>query len=117
MNALREIQDWYRSECDGEWEHGYGVKINTLDNPGWSVTIHLDGTAVEERKFASVSYGLGKDAIDGSDEWLYCRVEEKKFEGRGGPHKLEEILEIFLRWTKQPNHPAEPTSPSRGGSS
>lgn len=25
------LQSWYLSNCDGEWEHGYGVAIDTLD--------------------------------------------------------------------------------------
>ncbi|HVX91265.1 MAG TPA: immunity 53 family protein [Candidatus Paceibacterota bacterium] len=102
MNHLHKLQEWYRSQCDGDWEHGYGVKITTLDNPGWSVSIDLVGTAVEEKNFEPVLYGVGKDAVEGSDEWLSCRVEEKTFEGRGGPQKLEEILELFLQWTKGP---------------
>jgi len=34
-NVMERIQDWYRRQCDGDWEHSYGVKIETLDNPGW----------------------------------------------------------------------------------
>ena len=103
MSTLQKLQDWYRSECDGEWEHGCGVSISTLDNPGWSVTIDLDGTSLEGRRFEAVSYGVGKDAVEGSDDWLDCRVEEKRFQGRGGPRKLEEILEIFMRWKVMAN--------------
>jgi hypothetical protein len=102
MTVLQELQNWYRAQCDGEWEHGYAIQISTVDNPGWKVTIHLDGTALEEEKFEAVSYGVGKEAIEGSDDWLLCRVEEKRFEGRGGPQKLEEIIKIFLQWTKSP---------------
>jgi hypothetical protein len=28
------LEAWYASRCDGEWEHGYGISIETLDNPG-----------------------------------------------------------------------------------
>ncbi len=40
-DILAWLQDWYRSRCDGTWEHSYGVKIDTLDNPGWLVTVDL----------------------------------------------------------------------------
>jgi hypothetical protein len=119
MAALDELQYWFRSECDGVWEHGSAVQISTLDNPGWSVTIDLAGTTVEGRKFEPVRLGIGKDAVEGSDDWLYCRVENKKFEGRGGPHKLSEILDIFLRWTRGPNQSPQHNADSRptsGGS-
>ncbi len=37
MNTLTWIQKWYAKHCNGDWEHFYGVKIETVDNPGWSV--------------------------------------------------------------------------------
>jgi hypothetical protein len=43
MNELIKIQELYRSECNGDLEHQYGIKIETLDNPGWSVEIVLIG--------------------------------------------------------------------------
>jgi hypothetical protein len=101
MNTLRKLQDWYRSQCDGDWEHGYGVKIDTLDNPGWSVTINLDGTNLEGKKFAEIGHGTGRESIEGSEDWLMCRLEEKQFKAYGGPRKLEEMLEIFLRWAEE----------------
>ncbi len=51
MNALEELQNWYLSECNEDWEHSYGVKIETLDNPGWSVTINLEDTYLETIEF------------------------------------------------------------------
>ena len=99
MQTLQELQDWYRSQCNGEWEHAGGVTIGTLDNPGWSVDIDLGGTTLDQKAFETVSHGVGEGAVDGEDNWLVCRVEGKIFRGRGGPNKLEEILQIFLRWT------------------
>ncbi len=34
MDLLTWVQRWYLDQCDGEWEHEWGVKIDTLDNPG-----------------------------------------------------------------------------------
>jgi Immunity protein 53 len=47
--ALTWLQAWYAARCDGDWEHGYGVAIQTLDNPGWSLRINLEGTMLEGR--------------------------------------------------------------------
>jgi hypothetical protein len=33
-DLLKRLQDWYVSQCDGGWEHTYGISIDTLDNPG-----------------------------------------------------------------------------------
>jgi immunity protein 53 of polymorphic toxin system len=47
--GLALLEEWYVSQCHGDWEHSWGVKIDTLDNPGWSISIHLDETRAETR--------------------------------------------------------------------
>ena len=44
MNNFLWLEQWYLQQCDGEWEHSFGVTIGTLDNPGWTVRINLQGT-------------------------------------------------------------------------
>ena len=41
---LERLQRWYLYRCDGDWEHSFGITIETLDNPGWMVTIDLQDT-------------------------------------------------------------------------
>ena len=41
---LKWLQQWYLAQCDGEWEHGSALTIGTIDNPGSSVKICLEGT-------------------------------------------------------------------------
>jgi hypothetical protein len=33
-SILPKLQTWYTEECNGDWEHQFGVDIGTLDNPG-----------------------------------------------------------------------------------
>ncbi|QDU82836.1 hypothetical protein Pla110_45990 [Polystyrenella longa] len=35
---LLALQAWYHYRCDGEWEHRYGLTIETCDNPGWQIS-------------------------------------------------------------------------------
>jgi Immunity protein 53 len=88
--VLARIQEWYRSQCNGDWEHSYGVKIETLDNPGWLVSIDLTDTEWEHtlrpRKF-----------VERSDiDWVQSEVTDRKFVGCGGVGNLCEVLELFL---------------------
>jgi hypothetical protein len=55
MDTLQELQNWYQSHCDGDWEHSNGVRIGNLDNPGWSVMIDLVGTELAERVFSEMA--------------------------------------------------------------
>jgi len=95
MNTLQEFQQWFQSQCDGEWEHGYAVKIESLDNPGWVVTIELTDTELVDRPFTEVQ------RLEHETDWIHCRVHDHKFEGHGGPFKLDEILQIFLAWAAE----------------
>jgi len=98
MKELERLQAWYLAQCDGEWEHGYGVSIDTLDNPGWMVDINLKGTSLENRSFLEVARGMEPDETD----WISCKVEGAKFQGAGGASNFGEILGVFLDWAEQP---------------
>ena len=56
MNSfgLTELQAWYIAQCDGAWEHTYGIKIETLDNPGWMLRVDLVETELAGRAFDRV---------------------------------------------------------------
>ena len=86
------IQEWYRAQCDGVWEHSYGIKIETLDNPGWSVAIDSLGTAVEHVSMETVF----RD--NGPDDWIRLEVKKEQFRGHGDPMRLNAILASFQAW-------------------
>jgi hypothetical protein len=96
MSILIALQNWYKDNCNGDWEHSYGVKIDTLDNPGWSVKIDLIDTDWEGSVFDSVQIQR-----ENEDDWIFCKVEDKSFIGCGGPDNLAEILEIFIAWVNK----------------
>lgn len=89
MKTIQRIQAWFKNQCDGEWEHDNAIKIQTLDNPGWLVTIDLTDTSLEG---ASHSFKVDHSAFD----WLFIKVENKVFQGSGDPSKLKAILNYFL---------------------
>jgi hypothetical protein len=90
--ALFRLQDWYLAHCDGEWEHSYGVKINTLDNPGWELIVDLDHTELADEPFKAVE----RESDD--RDWIRCQLRGSKFEAAGGPLNLQEIIDTFLTW-------------------
>lgn len=86
------LQDWYFKQCDGDWEHQYGIKINTLDNPGWSVVIDLIDTNCEKKGFSEIDKQIN------DNNWIQCNVKNGKFIGAGGPNNLIDIINIFITW-------------------
>ena len=90
-SALERLVSWYASYCDGDWEHSYGVTIETSDNPGWTVKIDLADTELEN---IHIEYSR-QDRSE--TDWVGYKVVDWKFVGAGGVGNLEEILEIFLK--------------------
>jgi len=91
-NAILQLQQWYEAQCNGDWEHQYGISIESLDNPGWRVEIDLKGTT-----FAGVLFTRVEQKHQ-NGEWLLCWAEDDKFVGAGDPSKLIVILQHFLEW-------------------
>jgi len=91
QTTLERIQNWYFENCDGEWEHTYQVKIETLDNPGWTIMIDLEETYLENLAFSKEFQNSVTE-----DDWYVFRVESKKLQIACGPKNLEQVLIIFL---------------------
>jgi hypothetical protein len=87
------LEDWYTAQCDGEWEHQSGVKIDTLDNPGWIVQINLNGT-----RYAGIQNATLIDERELEIEWIVCEIKAGDFIGCGGSNQLGRILQTFRKW-------------------
>lgn len=94
-NTLEWLQNWYLSQCNGDWEHEYGIKIDTLDNPGWTIYIDLTDTRCENKSF--VPMNLRKDEQD----WIQCNVVDNQFKGAGSALNLIKILNVFRQWVEK----------------
>ena len=100
MNIIKELEEWYSSQCNEDWEHSYGIEIGNIDNPGWYLKVDLTETDLESKPYTPLSYGIGDNAeISGSD-WISTEVEDNSFIGYGGPGKLEELISTFMTWAK-----------------
>jgi hypothetical protein len=105
INLIKWLSDWYSSNCDDYWEHDYGVKIETLDNPGWSIEIDIEGTdvVVKNQSFKSPEYNSTTD-------WYCYKVENGRYEASGDPSKLELLICTFKDLVE---NSAEETEPVR----
>lgn len=94
-NELDRLQKWYLSQCNGDWEHTYGVTIENIDNPGWTLSVQLADTSLHESNFEPRS-------VQRSDaDWIHCAVSDMQFRGSGGAQNLTEILRVFLDWAEK----------------
>lgn len=98
MEVLLRLQQWYALQCDGNWEHQFGVSIESLDNPGWLVKIDITGTAVENRPFVEIAEGVDANNHPDESPWIHCSVRESSWQGAGDQTQLARLIEVFLDW-------------------
>lgn len=88
-DLLTRLQNWYKTNCNGDWEHSWGLSIGTIDNPGFTIRINLTDTSLENLEF--------ERSIDNGDfDWIFIKVKDKVYEAHSDPTKLTVALTIFL---------------------
>jgi hypothetical protein len=92
--ALSWLQGWYMAHCDGEWEHAYGVTIESADD-GWTVEIELTGTELQSRSFRSVATRWG-----GDDDWMRASLDSAVWRATCGPESLTQCVTEFRHWAQ-----------------
>lgn len=105
---LERLQRWFAAQCNGTWEHDWGVKIETLDNPGWLVRIDLTGTPWAAKEFSRRKEGINDAGHPMEERWIHCFTQDQLFLGACDPRQLDRVFELFLAWV-------EADSPSAGG--
>ena len=95
MNPIEFLLAWYRSQCNGNWEHSNGITIESLSTPGWMVTIDLFETPLQDKSMPAIRHERSET------DWLLCEVDHNRFRGQGDPQKLVPILQAFQNWAAQ----------------
>jgi hypothetical protein len=89
MEIIDWIQDWFKDNCDGEWERGQGIQITTLEDPGWEVEIDISTTSI-----ANLELDWILNEVSAND-WYGVKIENQKFSASGDAGKLEFLLNLF----------------------
>jgi hypothetical protein len=95
MNQLDILDGWYHRQCNGVWEHSYGVSVDTCDNPGLIVKIDVVGSDMEGKAFEELKEGDLSGNVS-YDDWRVCKVVEGVFIGAGS--NLNRVVEVFNAW-------------------
>lgn len=99
---LEWLMNWYVRECNNDWEHSYGVKIETLDNPGWTIEIDLRETLLEGRSFASTHGEIAGDLDEWRNlgSWWTAEADAACFRAACGPTDLSAVIGVFRQWAE-----------------
>ncbi len=90
MTNLEKLQNWYIQQIDGDWEHTYGVKIDTLDNPAWLLEVDLAQTKYQN---LNIEYQIFEKS---KTDWYAIKIQNHKFKATGDPTKLDILISKFF---------------------
>ncbi|HLP69831.1 MAG TPA: immunity 53 family protein [Rhizobium sp.] len=94
MDAVSRLCAWYERQCADDWHEDHGIRIDTLDNPGWSLKVDLKGTPLCEKDFQELR------AERSDRDWITVRKNGDTFEGFCSPKALNEMIRVFLSWAE-----------------
>jgi Immunity protein 53 len=94
-NPLELLQQWYVTHCDGGWEHQYGIKIETVDNPGWKVTIDLTDTELQDVPLTPIECQMEDRSL-----WWRCWRDDHRFHAACGATGLQTVFTAFIEWKR-----------------
>lgn len=89
IEVLEWIQNWFKDNCDGEWEKSEVIQITTIDNPGWEVEIDISNTSIAN---TTINWILNEND---KQDWYGVKIEDQKFTAAGDPEKLIFLLGLF----------------------
>lgn len=89
MEILEWIQNWFKDNCDGDWEKDEVIQITTLDTPGWEVEIDISKTSIANLEIKWILNEINRQ------DWYGVKVENSKFLAAGDAGKLIFLLDLF----------------------
>lgn len=95
-NLIQWLTDWTKKQCDDDWEHEYGVKIISTDNPGWYIEIDLINHIPEIDNKPWINF-----EVDNSDDWIGFKIEDKVFKGSCTINRLGYLLTFIKRFIEE----------------
>jgi hypothetical protein len=112
MNSLEWLQQWYLDQCDDEWEHQFGVVIETLDNPGWLVKNDLAGMSMQGVSLRlGDEQGINHQGVDGAQDWLtWVRSKTNNLSAREDLSRFFPFAIAFRRWVEHQKERQSPPS-------
>ncbi len=97
---------WYKANCDGDWEHSYGVKIETTEE-GRGFQADLADTAYATDDIAR------RESRRSDADWLVVELHDGAYRASGGGCSLIDIVARVVAYVRVHQHERS-SDPDRG---
>lgn len=87
---LNWLSNWYKIECNGDWEHSYGLIINFNSE---KVNIEID---IEDTRFTQEETMFEINSVNSVNDWINIKIDKQKYLDNGDRSKFVEIIEKFI---------------------
>lgn len=87
---LKWLEDWYAFNCDGDWEHSYGVTFIMKEHTGWSVAINVSNMIFSETNDSS------KIICTPNNDNEQYQLNDGYFYGDTDSNNLSSLLDVFI---------------------
>lgn len=91
ISPFEEMTKWYNAQCNGVWEHSYGIELTTTDNPGWRLEVDFKDTNLEGIHYDNLEF-----MKENEKTWYTFSVRNNVFVASSGPLSLLKIVEQFI---------------------
>ena len=93
-DVVDELNRWFLSQCDDDWEHAHSIQVLTTDIPGWSIVIDIQGTELESRPFQT------RELKRSDTDYVACWRQPDAWQADCGMNNLKEAIAYFLDWAR-----------------
>jgi Immunity protein 53 len=87
---VQRLESWYERQCNGEWEHGWGIDIGTFAVPKWHFAVELRDTKLEWHRTKWEEVRVDRD------DWHCFRFTSGSYESIGTLASLPRMIGDFL---------------------
>lgn len=86
---------WAAEHSDNEDGDCYGIVVQSLPHPGWSLRVGLEEFGLDQQEMPEFFEGRSRD------DWVQGRVRSEMFDGTCGPGQLEDLVRRFRLWIEE----------------
>ncbi len=89
---------WFWSQCNGDWEHEYGIVLDTTSEGKWKLDISISNSILDGVEFIS------NDFIANAGNEVECKFDNQSLVVYADTQNIIRVLQSFRAWAEPYTH-------------